>query len=69
MFRTVTVSSPAMPSLLGAQAFEFMSMNGAQRLGELFCYIVELQTPDNPLLDRIALFWDALGNLVEERNT
>ena len=50
MSRTVTVSSPAMPSLLGAPALEFRSLEGDEGLGRLFRYAIELQTPDNASL-------------------
>ncbi|MDM0037363.1 type VI secretion system tip protein TssI/VgrG, partial [Variovorax sp. J22P271] len=50
MSRTVTVSSPAMPSLLGASALEFKSLEGDEGLGRLFRYAIELQTPDSASL-------------------
>ncbi|WP_211233788.1 hypothetical protein, partial [Comamonas composti] len=50
MSRTIQVDSPAMPSLLGLPALEFKSLQGHESLGQLFCYTVELQTPDSPAL-------------------
>jgi hypothetical protein len=48
--RTVSVGSPAIPSLLGSSALEFKSLDGTEALGELFEYTVRLQTPDSPML-------------------
>ncbi|PXW24942.1 type VI secretion system Vgr family protein [Paraburkholderia caballeronis] len=45
--RTVTVSSAAMPQLLGRPALEFMSLSGEERLGRLFEYELLLRTPDD----------------------
>ncbi|HEY2021851.1 type VI secretion system Vgr family protein, partial [Paraburkholderia sp.] len=45
--RAVTVSSAAMPRLLGQPALEFMSLNGNECLGELFSYELRLRTPDD----------------------
>lgn len=50
MTRTATVSSPAMPSLLGSPAFEFKSMEGKEGLGALFRYTIDLQTPGSSFL-------------------
>ncbi|MDH6168207.1 type VI secretion system secreted protein VgrG [Variovorax boronicumulans] len=48
--RTISVGSPAMPSLLGNPALVFKSLDGTEALGELFQYTVRLQTPDSPML-------------------
>lgn len=53
MSRTITVHSPAMPSLLGGPAFEFKALSGMESLGNLFRYTIELQTPDSPQLTEV----------------
>ena len=50
MNRTVNVSSPAMPTLLGLPALEFKSIEGKEALGSLFRYTIDLQTPDSSSL-------------------
>ncbi|MFM9922483.1 type VI secretion system tip protein TssI/VgrG [Variovorax sp. H27-G14] len=51
--RTVCVGSVAMPSLLGAPALAFKSLEGSEALGQLFDYTVQLQTPESPLLTEV----------------
>lgn len=51
---TVTISSPAMPQLLGVDALEFKSLHGSEGLSQLYKYTVELQTPDNPLITELS---------------
>jgi len=43
--RAITVSSEAMPQLLGQPALEFKSLKGNEYLGKLFNYELELRTP------------------------
>jgi type VI secretion system secreted protein VgrG len=53
MNRTITVTSPAMPQLLGQGALELQSLNGTEALGHLFHYRLLLVTPDNPLITEV----------------
>ncbi|UVS86374.1 type VI secretion system tip protein VgrG [Burkholderia glumae] len=43
--RTVSVTSAAIPQVLGHAALEFMAMEGSEELGKLFDYKVLLRTP------------------------
>ncbi|MFG6449820.1 type VI secretion system tip protein VgrG, partial [Roseateles sp. BYS180W] len=53
MNRTLTLQSPAMPSLLGAAALLPRRLHGHESLGQLYRYTVELATPDNPLVSEL----------------
>jgi len=44
--RTVTVSGPALPEILGQSPFTFVRMEGAEHLCSLYQYEIELKTPD-----------------------
>ncbi|MCQ0034802.1 contractile injection system protein, VgrG/Pvc8 family, partial [Burkholderia glumae] len=45
--RSVSVTSAAIPQVLGHAALEFMAMEGSEELGKLFDYKVLLRTPDD----------------------
>lgn len=44
--RTVSVSGPALPSMLGRPTLVFSRLSGTENLNELFEYELELRTPD-----------------------
>ena len=46
--RTVTVSGPALPEILGRSPFTFVRLEGKESLCGLFEYEIELKTPDKP---------------------
>lgn len=50
MSRTLTLTSPAMPTLLGLPALEARAIHGHETLGEMYHYTVLAATPDSPLL-------------------
>jgi type VI secretion system secreted protein VgrG len=50
MTRTLSITSAAMPQLLGSPALQLRRISGTEALSSLFVYNLELTTPDNPLI-------------------
>ena len=53
MNRTISITSPAMPTLLGFNALEVEVLDGHEGLGQLFHYRLRLRTPDNPAITEL----------------
>ena len=58
MSRTITLSSPAMPLLLGNTALVISKLDGEEALSSLYSYVITAKTPANPLIP-----WQAASNV------
>ncbi len=58
MSRTIKLSSPAMPQLLGEQALVISKLDGEEALSSLYTYVITAKTPANPLIP-----WQAASNV------
>lgn len=58
MSRTITLSSPAMPLLLGDTALVISKLDGEEALSSLYSYVITAKTPANPLIP-----WQAASNV------